>query len=204
MNEKYLDLRNSFDYEKINIASEIIENGGIVLFPTETVYGIGANALNDKPLPVYGEGLSNLEKSYKRNVESGFHPKGTTAKDIIWHEYGHVIAGVNSKKRVGFAANETLDIYSRSKYFDDRRNGYWEKEVYNKAAKTMEEYHKVSTRPGLEGKIPVDYRRMASKISKYAEKNVKEMFAEAFAEFNGSDNPSPECIALMKAAGLFK
>lgn len=47
MNEKYLDLRNSFDYEKINIASEIIENGGIVLFPTETVYGIGANALND-------------------------------------------------------------------------------------------------------------------------------------------------------------
>jgi L-threonylcarbamoyladenylate synthase len=32
----------------IKKAAEIIKNGGIVLFPTETVYGIGANALNDE------------------------------------------------------------------------------------------------------------------------------------------------------------
>jgi len=47
MKEKYLDLKNDLDYRKINIPSEIIKNGGLVLFPTETVYGIGANALND-------------------------------------------------------------------------------------------------------------------------------------------------------------
>lgn len=47
MNNKYLDIRNCFEYEKLNIASEIIKDGGLVLFPTETVYGIGANALND-------------------------------------------------------------------------------------------------------------------------------------------------------------
>lgn len=47
MKEKYLDLKNSFDYGKLNVASEIISRGGLVLFPTETVYGIGANALND-------------------------------------------------------------------------------------------------------------------------------------------------------------
>ena len=29
-------------------ASKILQEGGIVVFPTETVYGIGANALNDK------------------------------------------------------------------------------------------------------------------------------------------------------------
>ena len=35
------------DNNDIKNAAEIIKNGGIVLFPTETVYGIGANALND-------------------------------------------------------------------------------------------------------------------------------------------------------------
>jgi L-threonylcarbamoyladenylate synthase len=32
--------------ENIRRASEIIKNGGLVAFPTETVYGLGANALN--------------------------------------------------------------------------------------------------------------------------------------------------------------
>lgn len=40
MEEEYLD-------NNIEKASKIIQNGGLVLFPTETVYGIGANALDD-------------------------------------------------------------------------------------------------------------------------------------------------------------
>lgn len=32
--------------DKIRIAAELIRNGGLVAFPTETVYGLGANALN--------------------------------------------------------------------------------------------------------------------------------------------------------------
>ncbi len=35
------------DIEKINICAGIIKNGGIVAFPTETVYGLGADAYND-------------------------------------------------------------------------------------------------------------------------------------------------------------
>ena len=34
--------------EQIRKAAEVIKQGGIVLFPTETVYGIGANALDDE------------------------------------------------------------------------------------------------------------------------------------------------------------
>ncbi len=34
------------DPAKIQIAAEIIQNGGLVAFPTETVYGLGADALN--------------------------------------------------------------------------------------------------------------------------------------------------------------
>lgn len=36
------------DIKYLKEAATIISNGGIVAFPTETVYGLGANALNDK------------------------------------------------------------------------------------------------------------------------------------------------------------
>lgn len=42
-----IDLKNSEDYDKIKDAAQIIKNGGLVLFPTETVYGIGANGLDE-------------------------------------------------------------------------------------------------------------------------------------------------------------
>lgn len=36
------------DIEYLKEAADIIYNGGVVAFPTETVYGLGANALNDE------------------------------------------------------------------------------------------------------------------------------------------------------------
>lgn len=45
--EKYLDLKNSTDYSKLKVAGDIIRSGGLVLFPTETVYGLGANGLDE-------------------------------------------------------------------------------------------------------------------------------------------------------------
>src|SRR5262249_52750171 len=35
------------DRKAIESAAEIIRSGGLVAFPTETVYGLGANALNE-------------------------------------------------------------------------------------------------------------------------------------------------------------
>ena len=46
MKSKYIDFKNNNDYSKIKPAAESIKNGNLVLFPTETVYGIGANALD--------------------------------------------------------------------------------------------------------------------------------------------------------------
>lgn len=47
MKSKYIDLKNNHEYEKIKPAAESIKQGKLVLFPTETVYGIGANALDE-------------------------------------------------------------------------------------------------------------------------------------------------------------
>ena len=41
----YIDLKEK-DFAKLEEPAKIIKGGGIVVFPTETVYGIGANGLN--------------------------------------------------------------------------------------------------------------------------------------------------------------
>lgn len=46
------------ELEEIDIAAECIRNGGLVAFPTETVYGLGANALN----PTAVAGIFNAKK----------------------------------------------------------------------------------------------------------------------------------------------
>ncbi len=48
LNNKYVNLQNTNNYFELDKAARVIKNGGLVLFPTETVYGIGANALDDE------------------------------------------------------------------------------------------------------------------------------------------------------------
>lgn len=48
MIEKYIDMQTNEDFNLLNKPGDIIKNGGLVLFPTETVYGIGANGLDDE------------------------------------------------------------------------------------------------------------------------------------------------------------
>ena len=44
---KYLDLRDNYNKDELVEAARYIKEGKLVLFPTETVYGIGANGLDD-------------------------------------------------------------------------------------------------------------------------------------------------------------
>ena len=46
MKSKYIDFRNIKEYEELKAPAKAIKEGKLVLFPTETVYGIGANALD--------------------------------------------------------------------------------------------------------------------------------------------------------------
>lgn len=43
---KYLNIKNNYNKYNLTEAAECIKNGKLVLFPTETVYGIGADGLN--------------------------------------------------------------------------------------------------------------------------------------------------------------
>lgn len=56
--------KNNIDQEIIKEAAKIINDGGLVVFPTETVYGIGADALND----------SAVDKIFKAKERPGDNP----------------------------------------------------------------------------------------------------------------------------------
>jgi len=46
MKSNYINFKDNKNFEEIKAPAEAIKQGKLVLFPTETVYGIGANALN--------------------------------------------------------------------------------------------------------------------------------------------------------------
>lgn len=48
--QKYIKLDDNLDLEKLQKISKIIKDGGIVIFPTETVYGIGTNGFNEESI----------------------------------------------------------------------------------------------------------------------------------------------------------
>ena len=45
---KILDFTKEINIEEMKEAADAIRNGELVIFPTETVYGIGADATNSK------------------------------------------------------------------------------------------------------------------------------------------------------------
>jgi len=98
--------------EVVNLAANVLRDGGIVVFPTETVYGIGASATScfgpqeiidikmrpkNKPLPWLVEDEAALDKygvdvpDYAHRLAAGFWPGALTivvkAADIVAPEF---------------------------------------------------------------------------------------------------------------------
>lgn len=89
---KYIDLLNDIDYTKLKEPAELIRNGGIVVFPTETVYGIGANALNENAIKkLYDIKKRPLNKPISLLVNS-IDMIEQVAKDITKLEYALIKA----------------------------------------------------------------------------------------------------------------
>lgn len=59
----YLNMEKNVDINKLKEAAKIMRSGGIVIFPTETVYGIGTNGLNEQAI----EKLYNIKNRNNKN-----------------------------------------------------------------------------------------------------------------------------------------
>lgn len=85
--KNYINSKNDMDYNKLKVPAEIIRQGGIVIFPTETVYGIGVNALDDKAVEkLYKIKQRPLNKPISLLV-SDINMVDKIAKDITDLEY---------------------------------------------------------------------------------------------------------------------
>jgi len=78
MKQVQLNLNNKSQIEKISeIAAEVLENKKVIVYPTDTLYGLGANALDEntilkvyeikkrnrnKPLPIITKGIKMVRK----------------------------------------------------------------------------------------------------------------------------------------------
>lgn len=50
MKTKYFDWKNIVDESELNEIKEILDNDGVIIFPTDTVYGIACNCFSEKAI----------------------------------------------------------------------------------------------------------------------------------------------------------
>ena len=87
LTSKYVDLKNEKELEKLKEPAKVINDGGIVVFPTETVYGIGTNGLDEKAVKrLYEVKKRPIEKPISLLV-SNMEMVKQIAKDITEKEY---------------------------------------------------------------------------------------------------------------------
>lgn len=115
MDTKIFDLRNNEEYNKaLDVAASCVKNGGIVVFPTETVYGLGADAFNaesvkkifeakgrpgDNPLIVHIADLEDIFLVCDNVSEDAIKLAKTFMPgpiSIVMHQNGRVAANVTA------------------------------------------------------------------------------------------------------------
>lgn len=83
----YLDCKDNIYFDKLKEISEIIKNGGIVVFPTETIYGIGTNGLNKEAISRLYEVKQRPTSKPISLLVSSIEMVDMVAKDITDMEY---------------------------------------------------------------------------------------------------------------------
>lgn len=116
---------------------------------------------------------NKVVKEYEHDVETGWHPFGTTAESIVTHEIGHAVDGLLAREGVlgGVTSSGEFRFASLS----------LKNTIIKRAAKLDPEIDFAITW----GKNTV----ISDFVSRYASKNNQEWFAECFAEYITSADP---------------
>lgn len=64
---KYIDIKNGYTKEVIRETADIVKSGGILILPTDTVYGIVSSALEENAVSKIYE-IKNREKDKPLNI----------------------------------------------------------------------------------------------------------------------------------------
>ena len=85
--QNYLDFREKINYEKIKEVAKCIKQGGIAIFPTETVYGIGVNGLEEETIKKLYDIKQRPHKKPISLLVNSIDMINEIAKDITTVEY---------------------------------------------------------------------------------------------------------------------
>jgi len=133
--------------------------GGMTYAQCSFGLGHGGVTVNTK----YFSDMEKLAKSYEKDLQAGFHPKGTDFSAIVMHELGHAID----------------DYLSYTEMVCGLLNNYRPKIV------------SADLRPKVMRSCGLKVSDIRNEVSGYATKDAQEWFAECFAEYMVSDEPRP-------------
>ena len=85
--EKYLNIKNGYKKEEVRKVANLIKEGKVVIFPTETVYGIGTNGLDENAVKKVFEIKKRNFKNPINLLVNGIPMVEKLAKDITPLEY---------------------------------------------------------------------------------------------------------------------
>lgn len=152
---------------------------------TITVYDNAGNAFagtNGSTLsinPSYYQSNTELDSKYASSVASGFHPAGTTSRDIMAHELGHIA----NWKLLGtiYSSNSFMELINKR---DDWAKNKTASKIVSEAARQV----KSNWRQLGFSKSPT-IAELKRSISTYATYNSAETIAEAWGDYhaNGSN-----------------
>lgn len=133
-----------------------------------------------------------LKNSYYGSAESGFHPAGTTYKDILAHESGHVLEAALLHKKYGLMPGSrpttTADLATWRNVVRDWNKGAVAKDICTTA------YNNIS-----ESKRAANITLARKGISRYATETYSETIAEAVADYRANKNKAnPFSIEIWK------
>lgn len=127
----------------------------------------------------YFKDADRLNRSYDRDVKTGFHPAGTTAADIMRHEMGHLLERAIIEKAGGDIL-DAIDNWSSAKRAGD---------IIDAA------YKAIKGNPENKGKTKNQLRREVSGYAMDSSKgatNRHETFAECIADYSkNGENAKP-------------
>lgn len=140
-----------------------VKDNGLMCTGTDSV--LSGSALYFNPTAYKSKNITALKANYEAAVKAGFSVSGTTYKDIVTHEYGHVLHNYLYK---GYL--KTGNIRERASYFNERA---WESMGLG-LSKTM---------TALQKEAVLESRGVLIKrISGYADTKQAELFAESFLD----------------------
>lgn len=84
---KVLDLKNNNNYYKLKEVAQIIKKGGLVIFPTETVYGLGTNGLDENAVKRIYTAKNRKQNNPVNLLVSDMNMVNRIAKNISKLEY---------------------------------------------------------------------------------------------------------------------